>query len=275
MITSSRWAATRFWPHTFSPAYMTSCISEVEVSLIFEAPTVAEMAHHLETLDPDRPRAATSSAIVRVPREGTAPASIAQERLWKLQQALPGLPFFNVLYALRLTSPVDVAVLERSINEIVRRHEILRTTFAVVDGRHVQVIAPQLTVPLLFDDLRSGAKIQKGSRRSPTRSRRGASFLRSRARSPVRARLVRIGRAGTPLAHHHAPGRRATAGRSACSSANCPRCTTPSAPERRRRLRRSQFNMRTLHPGSDTGGHIRTSLRSSPTGGSSFATHCP
>ena len=52
------------------------------------------------------------------------------------------MPFFNVLYALRLTSPFDAAVLERSINEIVRRHEILRTTFAVVDGRYVQVIAP-------------------------------------------------------------------------------------------------------------------------------------
>ena len=83
--------------------------SDVEVSLIFEAPTVAEMAHHLERLTLTGHAQRRSSAIVRVPREGTAPASIAQERLWKLQQALPGLPFFNVLYALRLTSPVDVA----------------------------------------------------------------------------------------------------------------------------------------------------------------------
>ena len=45
------------------------------------------------------------------------------------------LPVFNILYALRVTSPCDVAVLERSINEIVRRHEILRTTFTTVDGR--------------------------------------------------------------------------------------------------------------------------------------------
>ena len=95
-----------------------------------------------------------SSAIARVSRGDGVPASVAQERLWRLQQALPGMPFFNSLYALRVTSPFDVAVLERSINEIVRRHEILRTTFGVIGRRHVQVIAPQLTVPLTFDDLR-------------------------------------------------------------------------------------------------------------------------
>src|SRR4029450_6105903 len=94
------------------------------------------------------------SAIARMPRQnGVAPVSFAQERLWELQHALPDLPFFNVLYALRLTSPCDVETLERSINEIVRRHEILRTTFAVADDRHVQITAPQLTVPLAVKDL--------------------------------------------------------------------------------------------------------------------------
>jgi hypothetical protein len=81
------------------------------------------------------------------------PASIAQERLWKLQHALPDIPFFNVLYALRITSPCDPAVLEQSLNEIVRRHEILRTTLAVNGGGYVQVIAPQRIVALAFDDL--------------------------------------------------------------------------------------------------------------------------
>ena len=54
-----------------------------------------------------------------------APASFAQERLWKLQRALPEIPFSNVLYPLRLTSPLDAAILERSINEIVRRKELV------------------------------------------------------------------------------------------------------------------------------------------------------
>ena len=166
--------------------------SDVEVSLIFEAPTVAEMAHHLERLTLTGHAQRRSSAIVRVPREGTAPASIAQERLWKLQQALPGLPFFNVLYALRLTSPVDVAVLERCINEIVRRHEILRTTLAVVDGRHVQIVAPQLTVPLLFDDLQA---VPKSKREAVGHQLVQDEVLHSfdLAQGPLlRARLVRI-----------------------------------------------------------------------------------
>jgi acyl-CoA synthetase (AMP-forming)/AMP-acid ligase II len=127
---------------------------EIEVARFFETPTVAEVAHHLETLIQAGQAERHSSAIVRSPRERGVPASIAQERLWRLQQALPGMPFFNILYPLRITSPLEAAILERSVNEIVQRHEILRTTFAVVDGGHEQVIAPQVTVHLTFDDLR-------------------------------------------------------------------------------------------------------------------------
>jgi acyl-CoA synthetase (AMP-forming)/AMP-acid ligase II len=129
---------------------------ELEVARFFETPTVAEVARRLEQLIEAGHALQPSSAIVRVPREnGIVTASIAQERLWKLQHALPDIPFFNVLHALRLTSSCDVAVLEQSINEIVRRHEILRTTLAHIDGRYVQVIAPRLAVPLALDDLRA------------------------------------------------------------------------------------------------------------------------
>jgi acyl-CoA synthetase (AMP-forming)/AMP-acid ligase II len=130
-----------------------SLLLDVEVSCIFEAPTVAEMAQHLEILIDSGQARRLSLAVPRSTQEGRAPASIAQERLCALQHALPDIPFLNILYALRLTSSFDVAVLERSINEIVRRHEILRTTFDVEQGRRVQVIAPQLTVPLKFEDL--------------------------------------------------------------------------------------------------------------------------
>jgi acyl-CoA synthetase (AMP-forming)/AMP-acid ligase II len=135
---------------------------EFELSRLFEAPTVAEVAHHLKRLTDGKETPRPPSDIVRVSRKnGLAPASIEQERLWNLQHALPDIPFLNVVYALRLTSACDAAVLERSINEIVRRHEILRTTFAVADGRHVQVIAPKLMVPLAFKDLR---KVRKSRR---------------------------------------------------------------------------------------------------------------
>ena len=135
---------------------------EVGVSLIFEAATVAEMAKHIEMFIEGGIARPPPSAIVRVPRgNGVVTASIAQERLCELQHALPGLPFFNILYALRLKSAVDMKVLERSINEIVRRHEILRTTFAFADGRYMQIIAPQLVVPLVFDNLRALPRSKK------------------------------------------------------------------------------------------------------------------
>ena len=121
---------------------------QIDVSRFFEAPTVAETAHQIETLIQGGQAERPSSIIARVSREDMAPASIAQERLWKLQQVLRDRPFFNVFCPLRLTSTFDVTFLERSINEIVRRHEILRTTFAVVDSQCVQVIAPQLVVHL-------------------------------------------------------------------------------------------------------------------------------
>jgi len=135
-----------------------TCIYErlqikVEISGLFDAPTVAEMAAHLEHVIEAGHVQSAASDIARVPRLAPLPASAAQQRLYRLQQALPELPFFNILYVLRLTSRVDAAVLEHSLNEIVRRHEILRTAFAVEDGRNVQTVAPSLTVPLVVDDL--------------------------------------------------------------------------------------------------------------------------
>jgi len=165
---------------------------DVEVSCIFEAPTVAEMAQYLETLIASGQARRLSLAISHSARERFAPASIAQERLCELQRALPKVPFLNILYALRLTSSLDVAVLERSINEIVRRHEILRTTFDVEDGRHVQVFAPQLTVPLRFEDL-DGLTEAKKETAGHRLIQEEALHSFDLARGPLlRARLLRL-----------------------------------------------------------------------------------
>ncbi|WP_373528907.1 amino acid adenylation domain-containing protein [Nostoc sp.] len=82
------------------------------------------------------------------------PASFAQQRLWFLDQLLPGKSLYNIPAALRLNGALNVASLERSFNEIVRRHEALRTTFIPVNDEPVQVITPafHLTLPLV--DLR-------------------------------------------------------------------------------------------------------------------------
>lgn len=166
---------------------------QVEVSDIFEAPTVAELAERIQTLIHASAASQTRLAIDRVPREnGVAPASFTQETVWKLQKALPDLPFFNVLYILRVTSPCDVAVLERSINEIVRRHEILRTTFAAADGRCLQIIAPELVVPLAFDDLQALTPTDMATTlREIVRDELSLSFAIERG-PLVRTRLLRL-----------------------------------------------------------------------------------
>src|SRR5690348_14066413 len=70
----------------------------------------------------------------RVPGESTQ-TSFGQERLWFIEQLLPGSAVYNLPIAVRLSAPLDVSILELSLNEVVRRHEVLRTTFATVDGQ--------------------------------------------------------------------------------------------------------------------------------------------
>ena len=90
----------------------------------------------------------------RMPRGESLPLSFAQQRLWFLDQLVPGNPFYNVPASVRLAAAVDVAVLERAVNAIVERHEALRTTFVSVDGRPRQRVAPALRVPVAVVDLR-------------------------------------------------------------------------------------------------------------------------
>jgi amino acid adenylation domain-containing protein len=90
------------------------------------------------------------------PRPETAPPplSFAQQRLWFLDRLVPGSPFYNVPGAVRVRAPVDAEVLRATYNEIVRRHEVLRTAFSEVDGKPFQLILPHVEVPLTTIDLR-------------------------------------------------------------------------------------------------------------------------
>lgn len=92
---------------------------------------------------------ASQNSIGLRPRESNICApSFAQQRLWFLEQLMPNNPSYNVPAAIRLEGRLDVAALQRSFNEIVRRHEVLRTTFAVVEGLPVQVISEALSLSL-------------------------------------------------------------------------------------------------------------------------------
>ncbi|HYP40297.1 MAG TPA: amino acid adenylation domain-containing protein [Chloroflexia bacterium] len=75
---------------------------------------------------------------------GPCPLSFAQERLWFFEQLEPGKALYNLPRVVRISGSLDPAILERSLNEVVNRHEVLRTSFGVVNGQPVQLIAPPL-----------------------------------------------------------------------------------------------------------------------------------
>src|SRR5579864_5288202 len=81
-------------------------------------------------------------------RSGPTRLSFTQEGLWLLHQLDPADPAYNEHFALRLTGRVDESALERSINHVVARHQVLRSTFSVVDGIPMQTPVPEQFIPL-------------------------------------------------------------------------------------------------------------------------------
>ena len=79
--------------------------------------------------------------IVPLPRDRNYPLSFSQERLWFLDQLDPNSPAYNIHSATRFQGPLNIQAIEQALTELTRRHESLRTTFSVVDGRPIQVIA--------------------------------------------------------------------------------------------------------------------------------------
>ncbi len=91
--------------------------------------------------------------ILPVPRDGRLPLSFAQQRLWFFHQLEPDSPVYHIPIGLRLQGVPDTGTLARSLNEIVRRHEVLRTAIIAVDGQPTQVIMPAGPLPLPVIDL--------------------------------------------------------------------------------------------------------------------------
>src|SRR5712691_169209 len=108
----------------------------------------------LERLLEEKRRAAER---IRPRPSGTSvlPLSFAQQRVWFMDELSPGNPFYNMDSVTPLQFDVDADALHRTLNEIVRRHESLRTRFVDIDGEPRQVIAPELRIDLPVLDLAS------------------------------------------------------------------------------------------------------------------------
>jgi amino acid adenylation domain-containing protein len=124
--------------------------AEVPLRHVFEAPTVAAFAPIVEAAA-RAGQGLDAPAVLPVARGGQLPLSFAQQRLWFVDQLEGGQSAYNIPVAMRLRGRLDVDALERTLSEIGRRHEVLRTSFPVIDGRPVQAIAPPrpLTLPVV------------------------------------------------------------------------------------------------------------------------------
>jgi len=147
----------------------------------------------LEKRRADRAPVNADEQVIRPsPRNGPLPLSLAQQRLWFLDQLEPGLVAYNMPAAVRLVGRPDVAVLTWSLNEIVRRHESLRTTFDSVAGQPIQVIAPSLglTIPIVdLTDLPSEVREEEALRLSQEEAQRPFDLLHGPL---IRAMLLRL-----------------------------------------------------------------------------------
>ncbi|MBV9774525.1 MAG: AMP-binding protein, partial [Gemmatimonadetes bacterium] len=129
---------------------------EVPLRALFEAPTVAELATHIDALRGDAEPDSERSASTHIPRRGgsgPAPLSFAQQRLWFIHQLDPASSAYNMPHALRLRGALDVAALRRALTELVRRHEAVRTALVEHGGEAMQVVLPAGPVPFPVLDL--------------------------------------------------------------------------------------------------------------------------
>ncbi|MBW4678521.1 MAG: amino acid adenylation domain-containing protein [Microcoleus vaginatus WJT46-NPBG5] len=124
----------------------------IPLSWLFELPAVASLSERIETALKSEQKLATPP-LHPVPRNETLPLSFAQQRMWLLQQLAPDSSLYNSPVAVRLKGLLNVAAFEESFNEIIRRHEALRTSFVEIQGELAQIIHNNVNIALSVIDL--------------------------------------------------------------------------------------------------------------------------
>ena len=120
---------------------------DIPLRALFEHPTIAVLSKIVESLSEEK-SLALIPPITAMERKGHIPLSFAQQRLWFLDQLLPNIALYNIPLALKLIGGLNVTALEKALNTLIERHEILRTTFPATEGEAEQVILPHLSIDL-------------------------------------------------------------------------------------------------------------------------------
>ncbi|MDF0674711.1 MAG: amino acid adenylation domain-containing protein [Nitrospira sp.] len=166
----------------------------VELSLrtVFESTSVAALAAAVDRAREDV-AAIQAPPLVPVDRTGPLPASFAQQRLWFLAQLEPDSPFYNLPAGFRLLGRLDVDLLTAGLNQVIGRHEALRTVFQETDGQPTQVVLSSMMVEIPVVDLREIPE-EKRTDELTKQTEAEAQRIFDLTRGPlVRARVWRIG----------------------------------------------------------------------------------
>jgi amino acid adenylation domain-containing protein len=121
------------------------------VSVLFESPTIAQIAEHIEV---ETEPAETTSPIKPISRQQALPLSYAQQRLWLLDQIQGGSPAYNIRFALQLSGELHLDALKAALNDMIARHEVLRTRFSQHQGQPIQIIEPQADIAFVHESLK-------------------------------------------------------------------------------------------------------------------------
>ncbi|HSF42889.1 MAG TPA: condensation domain-containing protein, partial [Thermoanaerobaculia bacterium] len=126
--------------------------AELALRVLFESPTVAALAERVEEAVREK-ESVSAPPLVPVPRDRLLRLSFAQQRLWFLHQLDPLSPAYNLPQAFTVSGALEVSAFAQALSEVVRRHEVLRTVFRMVDGEPRQVVLPAEPVPVPVIDL--------------------------------------------------------------------------------------------------------------------------
>jgi amino acid adenylation domain-containing protein len=186
-------------------------VFQIDVPLkdLFETPNVAGLATQIEAalkgeigiaqpvIEPIE-RVAGSDLPLEPPQ-----LSFSQQRLWFLDQLAPGNLFYNIPLAVEIQGKLDAAALQKTLNEIVARHAVLRTNFKTIGGTPVQIVRAELNVELPFIDL-TGLAEQEQKIEAKRLAQEEARLTFNLQSDPlIRARLLRLGAAGPHQGEKH------------------------------------------------------------------------
>ncbi|MFF1506930.1 amino acid adenylation domain-containing protein [Streptomyces sp. NPDC058326] len=164
---------------------------DIALRTLFEKQTVRDLAAHIDGVAGG---ASTTEPVVALPRTGPLPASYGQERLWFLDQLEGDTGAYNSPTVVRMRGPLDTDALAATLDELVARHEVLRTRLVMDGGRVSQIVEPagEVTMPLTLVDL-SGEPAETAERRWPELVDEAARHRFDLAEAPLeQATLIRL-----------------------------------------------------------------------------------